>query len=72
MDTWEYKIIRQQAPPGHALLIDESQLLAMGNQGWELVNIVPIQAKSHGMGGKFLLEGTLSISTCDFIFKRRK
>jgi len=68
--TWEYAIIRMSAPPEVPLKLDENQLRTLGAQGWELVSAIPIEAHSRGLGGKFLITGSIYLSTCDFVFKR--
>lgn len=69
--TWEYAIVRMSAPSGVPLKLDENQMQWYGSQGWELVNILPIESRSRGLGGKFLIEGSLYTSACDLIFKRQ-
>lgn len=72
MDIWEYKVIRQVAQPGQPFYLNEGLLQQFGDQGWELVNVVPVFQGSKGMGGKFLVEGSLYVTACDCVFKRKR
>jgi hypothetical protein len=71
MEQWQYCVIRMGSPDRHDFAIDQKQLQHLGDQGWELVNVVPIEAKGKGLSSVGFA-GFLKPCVYDFIFKRRK
>ncbi len=72
MELWDYKVIRQAAQPGQPFYLNEGLLQQFGDQGWELVSVIPVYQNSRGLGGKLMIEGSLYVTACDCVFKRKR
>jgi hypothetical protein len=71
MEHWQYRVIRMGTSDRHDFIIDQAKLESLGDQGWELVNVVPIEVKGKGLSSVGFA-GFLKPCVYDFIFKRRK
>ena len=67
MEKWEYFTQTITAKPGYILEVDQEELDILGNQGWELVSILPISCEKTGLVGT-----GLTLEQCQLILKRRR
>ncbi len=68
MERWEYLTQTVTAERGYLLEMDQEELNKLGDQGWELIQVLSLNSeKIAGLAN----EGFIMVQ-CQMIFKRRK
>ena len=67
MDKWEYLTQTIAAEKGYFLELDQYELDKLGNQGWELVQVLTISSEQTGLVGTGRM-----LERCQLVFKRRR